>query len=341
MAIAPTPTPTDPTAALPALDFGDAFAAALKDDNAPMPTPAATPAEGAAVGEGGTPLEDGAEGAEGGAQGAEGAEGGTGTEKSVDDIGAAAAAANAGGAPEGGEGGEPDGTKKPAGAAPEPDSVDRLADVLAQRLAVQPPTPTPAPATEQSARQPQAEDFYTDDEKAEIAAYEKEWPDVARVERIRRKGEYNMLVTHVFQQFAKEMRPVGELLQQLAARQAYVDLTQIVPDYDKESEKVAEWVDSLPNGLLKNAYSGAITQGSAEDIQQLFAAYKTATGQTASAPAAATKPAATKPVTELPSTTKQAVASLAPVSTKRAAQPTLAPETFEDAFEQFAKLKDV
>lgn len=339
MAQAPIPTPAPAaSAAQVTLDFGDAFAQALKgDDASPEPKKEEDPPAGD------TP-----------AAGTEGGAAAEGDQKTVDDLAAAAAAANGEGGEPGGEGGAPaeggegqqaapaapaDGKQAAAALPVDGDGFTRLADLLSERLKPEPAKPAEPAGTP---KVPTMEDFYTDEEKQLIAAYDKEWPDVARVEQIKRKGEYNMLVTHVFDQFVKEMRPVMDLVTQLAARQQYHDLKTLEPDYDELSEKVGDWIDGMPDGVLKRAYTTAITQGSAEDMQQLFDAYRKATGATAPAPQAgkSAAPVAPKPATELPAQTKQAVAALAPVSTKRSAQPEVTPDTFEDAFALFAKAKD-
>lgn len=330
MAIAPAPIAADATAGL---DFGAAFAAALRDDNGTPEKKEDDPPAAAAAAAGDPPAGDPPTNEDGGASD-EDAE----KQKAVDDLAAAAATAN--GEAVGDE--PPAATGKQPAAAPAPadsDSVTRLADMLAERM--QPQQTAPQQTQPQTApRQPTAEDFYSEEERATIAAYEKEWPDVARVEAIRRRGEYNMLATHIFGEFAKEMKPIIALMTELAARQQYADLKTLEPEYDELSDKVATWVDEMPNGILKNAYTAAITQGSAEDMQQLFDAYRKSTGATAPAPAGGTKPVAPKQVTELPPQTKQAVTALAPVSTRRSAQPAATPENFEDAFAVFAKATD-
>ncbi len=226
---------------------------------------------------------------------------------------------------------EPETPAEPEAAAPtDEDLLARLAALVKQT-----PAKKDEPAAEvepASAVEPEPEpDIYTADEKALLDEYEKDWPDVAKAEALRRRAEYRDLVNHVFREVAKELGPISQTLRTLAERTHLSDLHEKVEDYDDVRDKVIDWVNNQPT-YLQNAYKHVIQQGTPDEIADLVTRYKNET--------APTQPAATTPKTEaeLPATTKQAVAALAPVSSKRS---TIVqaddPNDFEGAFAAFAK----
>jgi len=197
-------------------------------------------------------------------------------------------------------------------------------------LVKQPPAPKAAEPEVQPAPEPEA-DIYSADEKTLLAEYEKDWPDVAKAEALRRRGEYRDLVNHVFREVAKELGPLSQTLKTLAERTHLNDLHEKVEDYDDVRDKVIDWVNNQPT-YLQNAYKHVIQHGTPDEVADLVTRYKKET-----APDTPTTPAQ-KTEAELPTTTKQAVAALAPVSSKRS---TIVqaddPNDFEGAFAAFAK----
>lgn len=222
---------------------------------------------------------------------------------------------------------------EPAKAAP-PSGEDT--EAILQRLA-RLVKEEPAPAQPQQPQQPQPQQqpsLYTPEEQEFLSTYEKEWPDVAKAEALRRQGEYRQLVGYVFNEFAKELRPLMETVQVLSQRTHLSDLKSTVEDYDTVRDNVISWVEQQPV-YLQVAYKHVIENGSVEEVADLIGRYKRETGASAAQPAAA--PAARKPDTELPSATKQAAAALAPVSSKRSAVvQAVDSEDFESAFAAFA-----
>jgi hypothetical protein len=225
---------------------------------------------------------------------------------------------------------EPEATE-PEPEAPAEPTTPSDDDLLARLAALVKQTP-PAKEEPQEPVQPDVEpDIYSADEKALLSEYEKDWPDVAKAEALRRRAEYRDLVNHVFREVAKELGPISQTLRTLAERTHLSDLHERVEDYDDVRDKVIDWVNNQPT-YLQNAYKHVIQQGTPDEIADLVTRYKNET--------APTKPTATTPKTEaeLPATTKQAVAALAPVSSKRS---TIVqaddPNDFEGAFAAFAK----
>lgn len=231
-------------------------------------------------------------------------------------------------------------TEKPAESEESADEAEpqeeSLNDEILERLArlVKEAPPATQPETVAAAPQPQeAPAIYSNEEMQIISNYEKEWPDVAKAEALRRKAEYRELVEYVFGEVAKELRPIVETVHTMTQRTHLSDLKSTVTDYDDVRDKVVSWAEQQP-AYLQLAYKHVIENGTVDEVADLIDRYKRETGATAR-PAAA--PATRKVETELPSATKQAAAALAPVSSKRSAvlQAT-DPDDFESAFASFA-----
>ena len=160
---------------------------------------------------------------------------------------------------------------------------------------------------------------YNDDEVKFLSEYEKDWPDVARAESLRRRGEYPLIVDHIFKEISGPFAALTQQVQMLLERAQLSDIEQRVPDYnDKLMDAVEAWIGDQPR-YLQAAYNHVISNGDANEIADLVSRYRTETG-TKAAPAAAPAKAPKKD-TELPADAKQAAASLAPVSSKRSVVP--------------------
>ena len=207
--------------------------------------------------------------------------------------------------------------------------LKRLAGLISKPAAESEPAPAPA------ASEPLPE-LYTPEEQTFLKEYEKEWPDVAKAEALRRRSEYRDLVGYVFGEIAKELGPLAQNLTALMQRTHLEDVYNQVDDYDTVRDKVVQWVDSQPS-YLQTAYKQVIQQGTPDEIADLVARYKKENAGEATTPV--TPPATpSKKVTELPTATKQAVESLAPVSSKRSVIVEAEDSNdFEGAFERFAK----
>lgn len=163
--------------------------------------------------------------------------------------------------------------------------------------------------------QQQTPEIYSPEERQFITEYEKDWPDVAKAEALRRKAEYQQLVGYVFQEVAKELRPVFDTVKDMAERTHLQDLQSTVNDYDDVRDRVIDWVAKQPQ-YLQPAYQHVIQQGTVDEVADLIGRYKRDTG--ASAPQYSQR-SAPRRGSELPTATKQAAAALAPVSSKRSA----------------------
>lgn len=216
--------------------------------------------------------------------------------------------------------------EKPVEQPQNEDLLRRLAELVRE------PAPQPAPAAT-----PAPQEIYTAEEKQILTSYEQDWPDVARAESLKRRGEYRELVGFVFQEIAKHFNPLQETVEQLASHTQLTELKSTVSDYEIVRDKVVEWANTQPP-YLQAAYKHVIERGTVDEVADLIDRYKKETGATSAAPTSppAVPPATPKPDTELPAATKKAAAALAPVSSKRSAVTQADdPNDFDGAFQKF------
>ena len=226
---------------------------------------------------------------------------------------------------------------------PEPtDALSRLADMLAARQP-QPQVQQPQPQVQQP--QPTGPVF-DQNERAFLTQYETDFPDVSRAEAMKRRVEYNALVTHIFSQVSQYLAPRLALLDQIAETTQYRDLTEVVPDYDEVRDKVVAWTKTQP-AYLQAAFNHVIEQGTVDEINDLIDRYRQATGTASPNPGGGIAPPAQgggqvtqQPARapELSTAAKQAASRLAPVGARRSAPTQAQPLDFDAAFDQFAKV---
>lgn len=191
------------------------------------------------------------------------------------------------------------------------------------------------------AEEAKPESPYTPEQTAELAQYEKDWPDVARMEGLRRQGEYKQLLDFVFAEVRKYVDPVMQTVDSLAGRTHLTDVKGAIPDYsDNLRQQVIDWSKTQP-AYLQPAYEHVINSGTVDEVKDLVNRYRQATGQAAPAPGGA--PAATSGqgkggTNELSGAAKEAAAALAPVESKRSEVVGSGdPSSFDDGWAQFAK----
>lgn len=217
-------------------------------------------------------------------------------------------------------------------AVPEPKREAPTADDILDRL--EKIVTKPEPAAQPKVEQPAAEEapLYSPEELSAIQEYEKEWPEVARAERLRRRQENVELVQFVFTEVAKQFLPIKEMTEALATRTHAQDIEAKIGAYDDGlRDQVEAWIAKQPD-YLQSAYTQVIDTGTSEQVSDLVARFRTETGSATPA----TKPTAKKGGNELSEPTKQAVAALEPVETKRTViEQADDPNDFNKAFEKF------
>ena len=225
----------------------------------------------------------------------------------------------------------------PADTPPAPPSADEIVQGLADLLKNQPPAVTP-PADTPPADPAIEKPLYEPAEIEVLADYEKNWPDVARAESLKRRAEYHDLMKYMFTEVEAYVRPLVEQLRTVGNNLHVGELKELVPDYSVDlEESVATWVDTQPN-YLQAGMKQVMQSGTPDEVADLIGRYRAATGAAPPAPAPppAPVPAPAKPArTELSSAAKQAAESLAPVSSERTQPP--AEEDSGDFVSAFAR----
>ena len=215
--------------------------------------------------------------------------------------------------------------------APEPEPVlqqPSSEDILARFAQIVREQPAPQqPVQPQAQERPQPAPLFTPEEIKELEAYEKDWPDVAKAEALRRRAEYSQLISYVFQQVSQRLAPLEQQTAGVSTRSHLNDLYTLIPDYDQVRDPVLAWVDQQP-AYIKNAYMQVAQQGTPAEVADLVGRYKQANGVQA--------PVARAPAAPAPQVRK-AAAALAPVQSARSNVAETAPEDFDSAFAAFAK----
>jgi hypothetical protein len=229
----------------------------------------------------------------------------------------------------------PPAEEKPAATS---DAVAEQLRMLREELA---PEPVAAPVAEPAPAKP----VYSTEEQALLTAYEKDWPDIAAAEQLKRRKEYQELLAYTFSEVARVYGPVIQSMQETESNGHYNELVTAHPDYDTIVEPVKAWV-AEQSPARRAAFTTIVKEGTSEEIIDLIDLYKTAKGivtpaAAAPAPTVATPApavAAATPAAGTPPAAKQAAQRLSVVSSKRSATPVTADANdFDAAFDEFAK----
>jgi hypothetical protein len=228
----------------------------------------------------------------------------------------------------------------PAPAEPAPnvdDVVSRLAAALKEAQPPAPATTEPAPAASAEVEAP----IYSQQEMQLLQDYEKNWPDVAQAEALKRRAEYGDLLKYVFSSVSEFLKEPLEQLRSVTNFAHTSELRSAVPDYSEDLEqKVTEWIGTQPD-YLQSAYSQVMQAGTSDQVADLIRRYQGAVGTApAPQPQALVQPAPAAPAkkTELSSAAKQAAEALAPVGTERTSVPQGEdPMDFNAAFKKYAE----
>jgi predicted deacylase len=190
---------------------------------------------------------------------------------------------------------------------------------------VEAPAPAPAPVDDAP--------LFTTEEQETLTNYERDWPEVVAGQALRERKLAVDIVQHIFNQLAPVLRPILDSTTAMDTREYLSTLEAQVPDYRQIRDNVEAWaLDEKHPPYLRAAYQHVIQEGTADEVVDLISRYRMEVGGVAPA-APARKPADT----ELPAATKKAVASLAPVSSKRSVVTGAHdPLDFDGAFSKFA-----
>lgn len=219
-------------------------------------------------------------------------------------------------------------------ASPAEDVVKGLADLLAKQKAPEAPA-VPLPEV------PEAVALYTPADLEVLTEYEKNWPDVAKAESLKRKAEYQDMMKFVFGEVEAYTKPLFDQIRAMGNTIHMGELRAAVPDYTETLETdVLSWIETQPT-YLQTSMKQVMQTGTSDEVADLIGRYKGAAAPL-SAPAApaAPAPAAVVPTpskTELSSAARKAAESLAPVSSDRSQVPAGEdPQDYKSAFARYA-----
>lgn len=326
-----TPTATEPTAGAPTPDAYAEFSAIFEEitgdthENAPKTDTSDNPA--------GT--------ADNGAEPAQSADGGNGAGEPAP-AGSDPAPADAAGS-QGDTGGVPAGDA-PSGTQPQPVDWQAKFNELQSQLErlQQQQAPAPAPAAEPPAEEPRP--IYSAEEIAELQDLQKEWPEVARLVKLLARQQQHDTLTYAFSEMERVLTPLQSSVGTLSTNDHMGAIYEAHPDYDQVYQPVMDWIGQQPT-FLQSAYQNVVKQGTAQDVVDMIARFKSETkwqapqqaagGSQPTQPApASTAPAPAKPA-ELSEAAKQAAKAIGAVGTKRGGSPTAQdPLDFDAAWDE-------
>lgn len=234
-------------------------------------------------------------------------------------------AAPNGAGPQDDKGGEPAGGK--------PQHTDNVTDPTASKLAelqeqIRVLTEKATSLSSQQAAEPApAADtpapIFTAEEQTELATLQKEWPDLARMFSLMSRQVQHDTLTYAFKEVERVLTPLQSSVGTLTGNEHMAAIYEAHADYDQVYQPVMDWIQQQPS-FLKAAYTNVVKQGTAQDVADMIARFKTETkwqspaAPTAQAPAAT--PAAATPTqkpAELSEAAKKAATAIGAVGTKR------------------------
>jgi len=196
----------------------------------------------------------------------------------------------------------------------EPDYVRSLRQELADFKAKQPPAPGPKEEKPPEPELPKVPEL-SEAERQALTDFEKEWPDIARAQKIaqvRVQAELEHRFAAAIHEMAKkindQLAPVIQNSLSSEAREHFRQIKAIHPDYDGVVTQLPEWIKTQSK-LLRDAYQKAYDRGDAEEVIELVTQYKAATGRVT--------PKEPQPPPAKPQADPARVAALTPVGAKR------------------------
>lgn len=203
----------------------------------------------------------------------------------------------------------------------------------------------PPPVQQQVQPAPQAApepELFNQEERAALAKFEEDWPDVARASSLKMRGELTAAVRHVFNEIKRVYDPL--LTQALRSTAQLEDHTVVGEirkghtDYnDSLHAEVTAWVGTL-KGMQRKVYEAVVDAGEPDEVIELITEFKKATGRAVPGIPAVVTPAATPApmpgkVTNISEAAKKAAKAMGVVEGKRTATTAAAdPNDFDAAW---------
>lgn len=167
-------------------------------------------------------------------------------------------------------------------------------------------------------------ELYNADEKAALARFDEDWPDVAKASQLRMRGELTAAVRHVFQEIKRVYDPlITQALQSTASLEDHTVVGEIRKGHTDYNEalhaEVSAWVGTL-KGMQRRVYEAVVEAGEPDEVIDLISEFKKATGR--AVPAIPAKSAVATPagkVTNISEAAKKAAKAMGVVEGKRTA----------------------
>jgi hypothetical protein len=124
---------------------------------------------------------------------------------------------------------------------------------------------------------------FSDEERAVLDEYEKEWGDISKAEALKRRHAIDFAVKYVFREVQRVYNPLLRMALQttenVSEQNAVNAIRSAHQDYnDAVREKVIAWAEGLP-GFRKKVAMATIAEGETGDVVDLITEWKQATGQ--------------------------------------------------------------
>ncbi|MEX2326568.1 MAG: hypothetical protein WD558_02450, partial [Pseudomonadales bacterium] len=166
----------------------------------------------------------------------------------------------------------------------------KVADYTAEELAELLNKPRDDDKSADPPKEPELDDYLTDEEREMLKAYEGEWKEVSQAESIRRRAEGQLLKDQIITEVAASLAPIVQHLQQSQVSGHFEAIQAAHPGYEKILPDVQKWVDTQP-AILQPQMKSVLEKGSSAQVIQLFDLFKQSkTGAAPATPASSDTP---------------------------------------------------
>ena len=141
------------------------------------------------------------------------------------------------------------------------------------------------PAESQQPTQPQIPsdwtEYLSEEDRSTLSEYDREWGEVSQAEQIRTQAMVRLARDQVLSQVQQALNPVYEHMQQAQVSSHFDQVRQAHPDFDEvRNGPLQEWVKGMTNSVVRKAAEETLQQGTTQEVIDLVAMYKEATGGT-------------------------------------------------------------
>lgn len=120
------------------------------------------------------------------------------------------------------------------------------------------------------------DDFLEDEDREKLKAFDNEWSEVSEAMNARLNQHINYTQHQVLSQVARVLAPVAQQMQQLQVSQQRAAVQSAHSDYKDLLPGVKDWIGKQP-AIVRGSLDSVLQRGNADQVIQLFDAYKEAT----------------------------------------------------------------